>query len=367
MDFDRPEVERLALQDRDLLVCEGGEIGRTAIWRRQVPDCLYQNHIHRLRRRTPEIEPEFVMYWMQAAFLSLRLFGGAGNKTTIPNLSGARLKALFAPKPTVPEQREIAGVLARIQQAVELEDRRIKALKELKAATMAKVFREGLRGEELKETEIGQMPTSWRVLPVGELFDIQLGKMLSGKARVGHSPCVYLRNANVQWGHIDLSNLSRMDFSFAEKQRFALRPLDVLVCEGGEPGRAALWHGELQECFYQKALHRLRPRSGEVLPAYYVHWAFAAFKVLASHDYSGAKTTIAHLPAVKLAAVKMAVPDTAEQQRIVRVFDAVDSRIALAERRLASLRQVFGSALEQLMTGQLRVTPLLDSEEAPHA
>ncbi len=94
MSFDEAETSRLALLDRDLLVCEGGEIGRTAIWRDELPGCLYQNHIHRLRRRTDEVDPSFVMYWLQAAFLQLGLYEGIGNRTTIPNLSAARLKDL---------------------------------------------------------------------------------------------------------------------------------------------------------------------------------------------------------------------------------------------------------------------------------
>src|SRR5574341_274645 len=120
MDFTDKEVKKLALQPGDLLVCEGGEIGRTAIWNGEISDCLYQNHIHRLRKRDSDIEPAFTMYWMQAAFLHLNLYGGVGNRTTIPNLSGARLKQLSIPKPPLQEQRAIAGVLAKIQDAMEV-------------------------------------------------------------------------------------------------------------------------------------------------------------------------------------------------------------------------------------------------------
>lgn len=288
-------------------------------------------------------------------------------RTGIPKVNREQLIRCSIVKMPIAEQRAIASVLSKIQSAVELEGRRIEKLRTLKAATMAKVFHEGLRGEKQKQTEIGEIPESWGVVPVGELFEIQLGKMLSEKARRGVAPAPYLRNANVQWGRIDLSEVYEMDFSTSERDRFSLLPRDVLVCEGGEPGRAALWSGEMENCFYQKALHRLRPRDSQVTPEFYVHWAYAAFQVLHSHDYSGAKTTIAHLPAVKLAAMRMPLPDPREQREIAAIFDIQNSRITAAEKRRDLLSSLFSSSLQRLMTGQLRVTELMKSPEFAHA
>src|SRR5580704_7985287 len=69
------------------------------------------------------------------------------------------------------------------------------------------------------------------------------------------------RNVDVQWGTINIVDLPVMDFRGEDLKRYALRVGDLLVCEGGEVGRAAVWKGELETCFYQKALHRLRPRN----------------------------------------------------------------------------------------------------------
>jgi type I restriction enzyme S subunit len=113
MHFDEEEEARLALVPGDLLVCEGGDIGRTAIWEGQLPLVLYQNHLHRLRPARAGVDPLFYMYWMQAAWLLLGLYGGAGNKTTIPNLSRSRLAAFPVPLPPLPEQREIARMRRR--------------------------------------------------------------------------------------------------------------------------------------------------------------------------------------------------------------------------------------------------------------
>jgi len=118
--------------------------------------------------------------------------------------------------------------------------------------------------DPLVETEIGTIPSSWELRQFGEVFDVKLGKMLSQKSRVGDSPLPYVRNANVQWGKVEVCDLLVMDFTDDEQERFRLRPGDILICEGGEVGRTAIWRGEIEECYYQKAIHRARPLNGRM-------------------------------------------------------------------------------------------------------
>ena len=92
-------------------------------------------------------------------------------------------------------------------------------------------------------TEIGELPEDWEIAKLGDLFEIQQGKALSPKHREGKSPHRFLRTSNVLWGRIDLSTLDEMDFTDKELVRLSLIPGDLLVCEGGEIGRTALWRG----------------------------------------------------------------------------------------------------------------------------
>ena len=105
----------------------------------------------------------------------------------------------------------------------------------------------------------------WSYSSIGELFEVQLGKMLSKKAKQGLNPKPYLANFNVQWNKIDVSELNVMDFNEREMEKFRLKCGDILVCEGGEISRSAIWNGEIEECYYQKALHRLRPIDKDVI------------------------------------------------------------------------------------------------------
>jgi len=259
--------------------------------------------------------------------------------------------------PPLPEQRAIAAVLGKIQAAVEVQEKIVATLKELKAATMAKLFREGLRGEPLKQTEIGEIPESWEIVKVGDLFTVELGKMLSPKSKRGIKPRPYIRNKNVQWGRFDLTEVFQMDFTDDEFERFRLEPGDILVCEGGEPGRTAVWEGEISGCCYQKALHRLRPKGRKRgLPHYYLYWATAAFTIFRTYKPTGTKTTIAHLPKEKLEVIEMALPALPEQERIVEILDGLDKRLLLAETRASTLKSLFSSMLHLLMTGQVRLS-----------
>jgi type I restriction enzyme S subunit len=101
---------------------------------------------------------------------------------------------------------------------------------------------------------------SWVWTVLGAIADIKLGKMLSPKAYAANLiQRPYLRNENVRWGHIDFSDVKYMGFSGREIDRYSVAVNDLLVCEGGEPGRCAVYKGGIDGLMYQKALHRVRP------------------------------------------------------------------------------------------------------------
>lgn len=157
---------------------------------------------------------------------------------------------------------------------------------------------------------------------IGAVFDIQLGKMLDAAGNRGEL-VPYLANRNVQWGRCDVANLSTIRMTLEDRQRFALRPGDLLVCEGGEVGRTAVWYGEVEDCYYQKAIHRLRPlRPTEPLFAqYYMLWAARAglFRKLTT------ATSIAHLTKEKLSVAPFPDVGVEKQRRIAAILDEADA------------------------------------------
>ncbi len=180
----------------------------------------------------------------------------------------------------------------------------------------------------------------WRTARLGDICNVQLGKMLSPASKTGTESFPYLRNANVQWRGFDLSDVAEMDFSEAEREKFALRAGDLLVCEGGEPGRAAIWDGSISPCFYQKALHRLRPLDTSTDPRI-IMYRLRLGALTSEFTESHAKTTIAHLPAVRLNALRVSLPSPSEQARLA---DILDDQMALINRARAAVEQQLQAA-----------------------
>ena len=127
-----------------------------------------------------------------------------------------------------------------------------------------------------RETEIGLLPDDWELVKLGEVFDIKQGKAMSPKRRKGISPHPFLRTLNVLWGQLDLTTIDQMDFTEKEISKLRLKSGDLLVCEGGEIGRTAMWRGEIEKCLYQNHIHRLRKLAEDVWPEFYMYWMQAA-------------------------------------------------------------------------------------------
>jgi type I restriction enzyme S subunit len=203
------------------------------------------------------------------------------------------------------------------------------------------------------QTEVGVIPDDWGVSTVGNEFCIQLGKMLDSEKNVGVAK-PYLGNRAVQWRRIDVSNIGLMKMTPSDLQRFLLRSGDLLVCEGGEIGRAAIWDEQLPECYYQKALHRLRPVRGydPSLMLYILErWCSTGFL-----SNFATQTSIAHLPKDRFERVPLPVPPTqAEQLAIAEALGDADAMIERLDKLIAKKRDIKHAAMQQLLTGKNRL------------
>lgn len=175
------------------------------------------------------------------------------------------------------------------------------------------------------------LPRGWAEATIGEVADTKLGKMLDAAKNKGEF-VPYLRNINVRWGSFDLADLLEMKVTPTEFDELAVRDGDLFVCEGGEPGRAAVWRGGEQRIVFQKALHRVRPLAG-VEPEYIARFIGHAAGINAFADLLTG-TTIKHLPQIALQRLPLNVPPAAEQRRIVGKLDTLTTRLARARAEL---------------------------------
>jgi type I restriction enzyme S subunit len=214
-----------------------------------------------------------------------------------------------------------------------------------------------------KQTEVGVIPEEWAISTVGREFEIQLGKMLDAEKNRGVLK-LYVGNKAVQWNRIDVGDLSTVAMSRSDLERFRLLTGDLLVCEGGEVGRAAIWEAPVDECYYQKALHRLRPRrrfDPRLMVELLRYWSDRGLLA----NYVG-QTSIAHLTREKLADVPMPVPPHEEQRAIAGVLSDVDALIGGLDRLIAKRRDLRRVAMQQLLTGQTRLPGFSGEWEAKY-
>jgi len=175
------------------------------------------------------------------------------------------------------------------------------------------------------------IPSTWSWVTVGAIAEARLGKMLD-KAKNKGTPRRYLRNTNVRWFDFNLADLLEMRFEDLELEEFALRSGDVLICEGGEPGRAAVWDERESDIYFQKAIHRVR-----FLDAVSSRYFVMALRASAddgrlSEYFTG--TGIKHFTGRGLDSYVFPLPPVPEQHRIVAKVDAL---MTLCDRLEASL------------------------------
>lgn len=165
----------------------------------------------------------------------------------------------------------------------------------------------------------------WKEYKLGDIASCELGKMLDQKKNTG-KPQLYLNNVAVRWGSFDINRNQTMLFEEKEAERFQIKKGDIVVCEGGEPGRCAIWTEEYP-IYYQKALHRVRvkePNSNFFLYYYLRH----LFRLgLADSFMTG--TTIKHLPREAMLKIPLKLPSIADQRRIAAILSSLDRKIEL--------------------------------------
>ncbi len=180
-----------------------------------------------------------------------------------------------------------------------------------------------------------------------EITESCLGKMLDSKKNKGeYQP--YLANINVRWGSFDLNNLSLMRFEQNENDRYGIKYGDLIMCEGGEPGRCAIWRDELPNMKIQKALHRIRPNTNLVDVEYLYYWFLLSGKndLLRRHF---TETTIKHLPGETLKQLVIDLPDMKIQKNISTVLRSIDKKITVNEKINDNLEQQMHLIFENMM------------------
>lgn len=273
---------------------------------------------------------------------SLQL-GQFDRSTAIPSLSRDDYDSRIIHYPeSLPEQRRI---VAEIEKQFTRLEAGVSALRRVQANLKR------YRAAVLKAACEGDWPRK----PLGEIAEVRLGKMLDKAKHVSGCKLPYLRNVNVRWGKTDTDDLREMYFKDNELERYGLKVGDVLVCEGGEPGRASVWSGQPPEMKYQKAIHRVRfkiPFDPRLLV-----WLLERLALTGGLERRFTGSTIKHFTREAFVELPIPLPPLAEQTRIVAeverrlsVVEELEAVVTTNHQRATRLRQAI---LQKAFTGEL--------------
>ena len=358
MSIPEHELPAKLLWPGDLLVCEGGEIGRAAIWGGEVEPMSFQNHVHRLRPIVEKVAPRFYVYFLQSGFTQLGIYEGAGNRTTIPNLSRSRLAGLHVPQPSLAEQHAISSVLSRVRDAIKVQDRSVAASQALKRAAMHTLFTRGLRREAQKETEIGPVPKSWEPKPIHDLCEIWSGGTpRTSIAEYWGGDIPWVSGKDLKTPRLDDAKDHVSVKGVESGSRLAPANAVLLLVRGmglakdlpvasisrpmafNQDVKALVSRGHYSGTFLRSAIYSSKERLlGRI--------------VTSAHG-----TMTLNLDDVER--FKIPVPsDPTEAEEIAHILDAIDRKIDLHCRKRVVLEELFGALLHKVMTGELRVGEL---------
>ena len=291
----------------DLLISVRAPIGALNIATEQC--CIGRG----LAALTPKLDKCRIKYIYFAIQSQINFLIANGTGSTFKAVNKNTLENLLIPVSSLNKQDEIVNIFEKLNNIINKRKEQLLLMDNAVKSRFIEMF-----GDVIHNSK------KWQNCLFSEITSSRLGKMLDAKQQTGRNSYPYLANFNVQWFRFNLKNLNKMDFDEKDRSEFELCEGDLLVCEGGEIGRCAVWHNELQPCFFQKALHRVRCNRQIILPDYLSWWFryncdYGGFAALAS-----SKATIAHLPGTKLKQLQVVVPPVELQEQFVAFVKKTD-------------------------------------------
>ena len=349
------EISEFSLSKGDVLLTKDSEvpeeIGIPSVVTENIPDLVCGYHLYMLRANHSRIDPGYLC-WTLRSNSSRQYFYQMANGSTRFGLNLRHVEECPVALPPFPEQKKIAEILSGIDRRSNLLSKQI-----AKEDALFTSFQDQLL-ESIASTAFAPMhrhDSQLKILPIANLFEVQLGKMLNKEAKEHGHQFQYLGNKNIQQWNPDIRHLELMHFSEDEKRKFSLRSGDLLVCEGGDAGRCCIWEETDAEIYYQKAIHRMRPRSGECTPTFMMHYlAYCKSRNLLSDFIS--KTSISHLTREKLLEIPIAIPSREEQSSIVEKLESQRKLIAKLFSKSKILKDIKSAVSSDLLSGRKRVT-----------
>ena len=321
------------VEENDLIIAwDGANAGKVGIGFKGV----IGSTLARLKLKSSSIFPRYLFWYLES---KNSLIKSQRTGATIPHVNGNALKEIQIPLPPLATQKRIAKILDAADALRRKDQELLKKYDELTQAIFIDMFGDPVKNEK-----------GWVLKPFGELFDSRLGKMLDAKKQNGNSKQKYLGNSNVKWFSFQLDNLAEMTFDEKELKTFELQYGDLLICEGGEVGRSAIWKNETKNIFFQKAIHRARAKT-KMITAEYVVMVFWFYAKFGGFNDFVTSSTISHLTGEKLKTIPIPVPPITMQVVFEKKIEHLNKICKISKQ--GAYQELFNSLIQKAFKGEL--------------
>jgi type I restriction enzyme S subunit len=345
--FDQ-ELERLMLQAGDLLVVEGNgspdQIGRSAMWHGEIPHCVHQNHLIRIRP-DDTISPRFLELLWNSPEIMNQLRQVSNSTSGLYTLSTSKIKAIQLAIPPLGEQQRIAQVLDSVDVLRAKRRETIALLDDLAQSIFLDMF-----GDPASN------PRGWPMKRIGDLIDSTNYGTSEKSSTVGDLPVLRMNNITAA-GEITLRDLKYMDRSTAD-EKYIVRSGDVLFNRTNSPelvGKTAIYRGQIPLAF-AGYLVRVRMNSNNN-PEYLAAFLNTKYSKRVLRNMCKSIVGMANINAREMQSISIAEPPLALQQEFSKRIGAVESLKQVHRAHLVELGSLFASLQHRAFRGELWDTP----------
>ena len=324
-------IKRSTVYPGDILVAKIGSIGTCGIYPLSCKNAVIPANLLKITV-LPTVDRKYVYYYIQSKGFQEKI-KAISTATAQPAFNVTKFRKLPIPTPPLPEQERI---VARIEELFSQLDAGVETLKKTKA--QLSVYRQAAITEAFSvENNTPNVCLSDIAQIIG---GITKGRDLSGTETI---ELPYLRVANVQNGYLDLSEIKTIKLRVDEKERYLLKPGDVLYTEGGDRdklGRGTVWRGEIKDCVHQNHIFKARVDQSKAIPVYVALWSMSTPARNYFYQKGKQSVNLASINKTVLSALTLPLP-TLEKQR--EIINHIESRLSVCD----SIEQTVDAALHQ--------------------
>ncbi|MCR5606953.1 MAG: restriction endonuclease subunit S, partial [Treponema sp.] len=351
--LEEKEKERYLVRKGDLLICEGGDVGRSAIWESDNP-IYYQNALHRVRFYQ-NINQYFFLHVLNY-YKNIGLIDDVSGGVTIKHFTQNSMQKLLFPLPPLVEQEQIVSLIKTIFFQIEILEQNKTELQDAIKQTKSKILDLAIHGKlvpqnpndepaeqllkriatsdnrpykKFDDEEPFDIPESWSWCTLGEIYTHTTGKALKKTNNKG-TLRKYITTSNLYWNSFDFTEVREMYFTDDELEKCTIKKGDLILCNGGDVGRAAIWNYDYDIC-YQNHVSRLRPKNEKINNSFFLY-LMMIYKQQGMLNGKGVGIT--SLSASDLLSAVVPLPPYSEQNRITKEIECLYEQLNIINNQL---------------------------------